>query len=377
MTSRRLIVCACVLTVLAARGTARAEPVVEERMLVVRAVSDAGDMARRLADGLGDALRARSVVLGSAPAPEPVPDEQEALARAATAYENLEPALARELLEGVLARAEATGGSGLCRADLVRALLLLALADTALSDIGAADLALDRVLAIEPVIELDPAVYSPAIRERVEARRDARAGSTPAVLAIEGVPTGAVVRVDGDVVAGPARTVELAPGLHLVHVVAPRSRGWGTLVDLPADGAVVAVHIEPDARAVIASPGLPGEPLDGLRAAGVELGVGLLVMDITTRGDEVEVEVHDLRSGREARTSGQESTPPAEVARVLASQLAPDEATGPSRGRRTAYVVSGVATAAIVSAVVLAIVLSRPWEDQGEPGWIGTWDLAR
>jgi hypothetical protein len=366
-----------VLTVLAARGTARAEPVVEERMLVVRAVSDAGDMARRLADGLGDALRARSVVLGSAPAPEPVPDEQEALARAATAYENLEPALARELLEGVLARAEATGGSGLCRADLVRALLLLALADTALSDIGAADLALDRVLAIEPVIELDPAVYSPAIRERVEARRDARAGSTPAVLAIEGVPTGAVVRVDGDVVAGPARTVELAPGLHLVHVVAPRSRGWGTLVDLPADGAVVAVHIEPDARAVIASPGLPGEPLDGLRAAGVELGVGLLVMDITTRGDEVEVEVHDLRSGREARTSGQESTPPAEVARVLASQLAPDEATGPSRGRRTAYVVSGVATAAIVSAVVLAIVLSRPWEDQGEPGWIGTWDLAR
>jgi hypothetical protein len=377
MLSRRHIVCACVLTVLAARGTARAEPVVEERVLVVRAVSDAGDMARRLADGLGDALRARSVVLGSAPAPEPVPDEQAALARAATAYENLEPALAREILEGVLERVDVTGGSGVSRADLVRALLLFTLADVALSDDAAADRAVDRVLAIEPDIELDPAIYSPAIRERVEARRDARAGSTPAVLAIEGVPTGAVVRVDGDVVAGPARTVELAPGLHLVHVVAPRYRGWGTRVDLPADGAVVAVHIEPDARAVIASPGLPGEPLDGLRAAGAELGVGLLVMDITTRGDEVEVEVHDLRSGREARTSGQESTPPAEVARALASQLVPGETSGTSRRRRAILVISSAATAVIVSAVVLGVVLSQPWEDQSEPAWIGTWDLAR
>lgn len=360
------------LTAAPREARAEGEGLQGPRTLVIRSGIDGADLVDRLADALIVTLRAEGIDVRLPVRPQPPPDETEALARAIESYENLRPREAREAVEALLARADRTGGRGLTRADLVRALMVLASSARVLGDDEAVGAALDRALVIDPDLELSPSLYPPWLRELLDARRGLRGEAPAATLVVQVRPAGARLYIDGRALPAGTERLVLAAGPHLVRVTADAFVPFGRRVELEAGENRLEVELRPDHRAVLARPGAPGEPVDGLEEAGRALGAPVLLVEITAdeEGPGFEVTARDLATGRRAAVTAPEGEAPEAVAAHLVEGLnatgvefpAPEPADR-GRRRRAVWIASGTA-AAVVVAVLVGVLAAAPWDDE-------------
>ena len=294
----------------------------EPRILVVRSPEPA--RARPVAERVRARWSARGVDV-RVPAPvDEDPDEAAPIEEARRAYQDLRPDAARELLEAWLVRADDTGGFGLDRATLLDGFVWLALARSALSDSDGADRALDRALAIDPMLALDEATYAPHVRERLEARRALRVASQSTltvVLARSGVETeteaGAEIRVDGEIVGAPPLELTLPPGVHLVRATSSVAHPEGRAVELGDESVVVQFELRIDGERILGAPrAASGAPEPELVAAARAAGRALALLDAEPTPIGWRLSLRDLATERSS-TAG----PGASLERTVESLL--------------------------------------------------------
>jgi hypothetical protein len=374
-----IVLCWAFLAVaLTLRSTeAHAQELEGPRTLVVRAAAGYEELMSQLADALVVTLRAAGVDARIPERPMPPPDESEALDAATEAYENLSPQEARHQIEALLARADRSGGEGLTRDELIRALLLLASSARVLGDEAALQAALDRALVVEPALELSPMLHPPWLRELLEARRSLRANAPRATLVILGEPAGACLTIDGQPHDSRPEGVRLSPGAHLLRVTTEGYLAFGRRVDLEPGVTRISAELEPDHLEILANPGAPGEPVESLDEAARALGAPALLVEIALYESRLEAVATDMETGREASVTSSVTELPEVIAARLVEELTADSLEDPEpepprsrRSARIAWIVSGV-TLAVVTSVVVGLLVAAPWEgeDTVEARW--------
>lgn len=351
-------------------GSAQAQPAGEAsgvdegpvpRALVVRAAVADDEVAEDLALHVAERLRDHGWALRR-PAPPPAPaPERDALARARDAYDRLRPDAARQILDDVLRRAEATGGAGLDAQGVRELYLDLALVALAVGDGARADEALARLAAAAPGFVPDDRLYPPALRARFAEvpRTESRA-----LLEIDTAEE-ALVWVDGRPLPAGARRVSLPLGPHLVRAAAGGYEPAGRLVEVTAGAATVPLPLTPDDEARLARPGPPGGPPSArLREAAARLGVGLLLLDVLRRDGGVQpvARLEDVPTGRAAEVLLAPGATSDEGAARLVEALRSARPEGASPDPLP-WVLGGAAVLAAAVAVVLGVVLVGDRED--------------
>ena len=358
-----------------ATGPALAQTADPSAVVVVRS----GLASRSAAQALGPALvreLASRGLTGALPPPAPPPtDETDSLSDAESAYANLRPADARQALDALLARLDASGGEGVHREQLLAALLLHALSCFATAAPEQADASLDRALTIDPNLAPDESLYPPALRQRLAERRATRPDNALWTLRVDGAPEGAIIVVDAEPLSAGARQVDLASGQ---HVVAVRARGHTPFIEtVTVEAMATSLHValSADPADTLRNPGEPSGDLSRLVAAARTFGRSLIVVDVHAAGRHLRVTAVDHERHRTAQAVG-------DLARIdgIAAELAdslterpvapfvesPDEEADPWPwivGTAGGVVLVGLATLA----VVLAVSDSGPsqWEATG------------
>ncbi|MCG8557606.1 MAG: hypothetical protein MJD61_20305 [Proteobacteria bacterium] len=314
-------------------------------------------------------LRARGVeALVSPPSASP-PSERNNLKRAADAYMNLRPQAAVTQLDAMLTRLHSNGGAGITRSQLLEALLLRAMAESALGRLAQSQLTLDRIHAIDPSYQPSPAQYPPNLRKSLARRRSRhRAGST-VLLILAGLPPSAMISLDAKplgtfhvLAAGRSEAqVALTPGVHLVRAFAPGRIAAGTAVTLHTDHRLV-LELPPDPTQVLRHAGEPRPTVPtSVHSAARSLGATPLLVDYgrDQRARPV-LSLLDTATGRKAsrilgRGATLEATADLLVAQLLraAPPLLDQGAAASSRGSPvTPWLIAGGAVAIAAGAVV-------------------------
>jgi hypothetical protein len=348
----------CLALVVSAQARAEDLP----KLVVVRERAPGEDAPAGLARELSDELTARGVPVRDAPAPAVVEalDARAALDEASRSYTALRPADARQRLEALLAHADANGTAGLDDASFARALLLLALAAQAMGDAAAADVALDRLLVVAPSYEADAATYPPPLRERLERRRAAVAALSRVALRVVTAP-GAILEIDGHLLAAGQTELRVVPGRHLVRARAPSHVSVGQAVDVRADPTELALPLALDPGAVLAAPSQFGEaPPAALLSVARTLDAALLLVDVSRGPNGLVIDASDRASSRRARLVAPANlTAHALAVRIATALLAPARDPGTAEPRGPVLwpwlVAAGVAVA---GAIVLGVALS-------------------
>jgi len=334
-------------------------------------------------DAVVSELGARGAVASRPPSPSPDPGAALAadLEAGAAAYANLHPDDALARIDALLSAWESASGLGLDRAQVVRALAIGAMSALALASPARADTYLDRAILMDPAIDLPPAQYPPAIRERLASRRAAVATAARGAIEIALQPPGATLSIDGAPLDGTSRRVEVASGLHVVGARAPAHRSSGARVSVePGATATIAITLEVDLGGALAeaerSAPESAIPADAVRAASSE-GARLVVVDVARDASGLVADVRDVRDvattarRRSLRARGAGAVA---LARAIALELAPPEHAAllaPARPREAAaapawpWIVAGGAGIAAAVVVIIAIAASAG----GTEGW--------
>jgi hypothetical protein len=362
-----------------AHGAARApeRPARRPSALLLRAEAPVAEAAERTAAALQIAFTVRGVpVVPRGPAAAISGEAQRVIDDAEARFFALEPAAAAEGARRALAAIEEGGLGDVDRASLLRAILLLAQSELALDHGEAADRALDRALAVDPSLELDPARYSPVLRARLSGRRRAR-GEAWTTLRVEGAPAGAVLRVDGGPPVSAAQPLRVAPGRHVLRVDAEGYEGETRAVMLGGALGVERFALERTPRSVQALAGPPGRPLrDAARAASAARGWSVWVLDAAPSRGLVVYRLFRPDDGLWFELAAARGAGPAELARALLegweARAAARREEARARRRRRAIGWAGGAAAAIATAAVLGTQLP----DERPTRWRGTGSIG-
>jgi hypothetical protein len=200
------------------------------------------------------AVPARAVDGAAVPARE----DLDALFQAAqSAYRSGEYAGSARSLARVIAEMEADGSRPASRDQWRQALLRLAQVEATLGHGSTARAAIERALAVEPDLAVDPEQFSPRFRREVEQAR-ARLELAPRLrLGVSSAGTPAAIRVDGQPMGQVPAELSLPAGRYRVEL------GSGA----PVGGAVV--QLERDERLAFDSGGAAAPPAAPVRAAGL------------------------------------------------------------------------------------------------------------
>jgi hypothetical protein len=337
-----------------------------ERVVVSRASPRDIELGRAAAGALAERLSSRGALARVPIAPDRLEPLAPELDRATAAYANLDPSGAATQLDGVLRVVSDAGGAGLSRPELLRALLLRAMAGLATGDAETAGVALDRALAIDPELSPDPAEYPPTLRDALEARRPAADRHT---LVLRGPLGASGLSIDAAEARG--REHVLAPGVHLLRVETPAHEPWTAEIDLRSD---VVLEIDPRfaPEAALAAP--EAGRADVERASRM-LDVGIVYLHVARDGGGWSLRAEDGAAGRTVRAAiGTRDELPraaAELARGLLATprtRAPRERAGGRRDDEAAspwpWIAAGGAVV-LTAAGILAVVLASPDQEGG------------
>lgn len=259
--------------------------------------------ARRVAATLATLL----LVLSLVPPPAAAQDEGVRLefVRAEMLFRSGDAEGARALLDRVIDALEESGvESEEQELLLTRALVYRVRLAWDAADRDAADADLDRLLALDPEIDLSSRGVPTELAERLEARRERRVG----YLQIALFPQDARVSIDGEPVADPSSIVALPAGDHVVvasrhgyasatqevDIRANRTEGIG--FELQRTSATLSIQTHPAAASVF----LDGRPVGETRPGGAEgTSLPLRIVGLLPGSHELEVTLADHRPFRQ------------------------------------------------------------------------------
>lgn len=356
-------------------------------VVVVRADEEAAAIASQTANAVRAELELAGYEVREPTASRPDATVSGDVDRAAEAYENLDPASARDIIEGVIERVEREGCAGLDRERFLRALLILALASSAAGDQVTADAALDRALGVEPALTLDPALYSPALRAQLRERRSELEGRPEGGITVAGPHREATFSLD----CGAPRAVgevDVRPGRHILILDAPGRRLRTVAVDVSAGEQVrVEGELDADPQEILRHPGRLGESPEPLVEAAREMASGLLLIELEVEEGAFNATAFASETGRSSSVTGSTSVEPETVVRALLAGL--EESPGDAeagdadlvstdaaqRRRRRGWLIGGVTAATIVVGVVVGLLVAAPWEPEAPTSFDIDWEL--
>ncbi len=325
-----------------------------QRVLLVR-VGDGvqTDWAQEVAGALRASWRARGADVEAPPVPvvEEWVDVSDRLDAAWASYHALRIEEARADLLDIVDDVGREWGRGLDPDGLTELWLLLAMTQAALGDEAASQAAIERALAIDDALEVDPARYPPTLVSQVEARRALPREHGTLLLSV--APEGASVMVDGRAVTAADLTIELPVGRHWVRADAPARTSVGAEVELTEAGESLRLALPIDPGLALTELGELGAPLPrGAQEAVSFLGVSASILEVERQDDEVVLSLVDAASG--ARATLRASPPEARqrAAELLTRLLAP-----PGDAPVWPWVLGGSALL-VASAIVLGVLVA-------------------
>lgn len=319
---------------------------------------DAGALGIAVRSALVQALGARGKSVTDLVSREVVaPSFRTGVARAIEAYRALRFVEAADALRELSTEARRSGGGDLDTHELADLYLYLALAS---QERGATDVAWDsfvQAALIDPTRTLDPAQVPPRATA-VHRRAQQELARQPGIDLEVRVPSGAMVRIDGDVGSGPGPFGrKLGPGAHFVQVELVGFQPYRGVLTLQP--GVTREVFEPTLRPIAG----PAMDLRDTQARAVlrRMGDGWM-LSLRARSAETMVEA---AAPLQAEEVGAVTT--RLVDRVFGPLAAPARAGKPVWKRWWVWTTVGIAVVGIAVAVPIGIVTSRA----SAPGSVG------
>jgi hypothetical protein len=282
--------------------------------------------------GVAEVPQMRARLLGDGAAAT-LPELERAYVGAQAAFQADELDSALRTLRAIVADLDRLPESRAAWSLWVRAHLRIALAERASRRPAEAAAAVERILALEPDVAVDPQQYPPSFRREVDEVRRRAAQLPRRKLVITSGGRAATAFVEGKEVGRTPLTVALPPGRYRVGAAAGRLRAPAVHVEVAGDDVRVeldlalAEAVRPDAGPGLALPPAPAERAAALVRAGAWLGVDRVVAASTLSEGEARFlsgAVLDVRRGallREGRVRMAGGAVPSASLGALASFL--------------------------------------------------------